>query len=97
MNYERCYLVYWESANYAGYGEHWVVEAENEDEAQEITGERAEDFFYEQDSEQYLEENGEDDGVMWASSFSIKSWNELDETVRDWIRARNHCFNYIGE
>lgn len=95
MNYERCYLVYWESANYAGAGEYWVVEADDADHAMERTGYNAEEFFYEQDGEQYLEENGEDDGVMWASHISTQSWAELDEQHRNWIRERNHCFNYL--
>ncbi len=66
------YVVYFESANYAGYGEYALVWATSEDEAKDNDdlAAYAEDFYREQDEEQLEEEHGEDfdlDGVVWAS------------------------------
>ena len=64
------YVVYFESANYAGYGEHVLVWANSEEDAMSNDAliEYAEEFYREQDEAQYIEENGEDtDGVAWAS------------------------------
>ncbi len=62
------YVVYFESANYAGYGEHALVWASSVEEAlaDEQLAQHAEEFYYEQDGDQYLEEHGDDDGVVWA-------------------------------
>ena len=53
------YLVYAESANYAGYGQYFVVEAEDEQEAEVLAADAIEEFFYDQDDEQ-LQEEGEE-------------------------------------
>lgn len=69
------YVVYFESANYAGYGEHVLVWANSEEEAMSNDAliEYAEEFYREQDEAQYIEENGEDvDGVQWASIMSAE-------------------------
>lgn len=71
---KELWVVYFESANYCGYGEHCLVWAVNEDGARDAAGEYADDFFFKQDEHQFKEENGEDDdddacmdGVTWAN------------------------------
>jgi hypothetical protein len=65
------YIIYAESANYCGYGQHFVVEA-NEVEAQELALDVIEDYFREQDESQ-LEEEGHDlDGMMYSSIQTIE-------------------------
>jgi len=67
---KELYVVYFESANYAGYGEHCLVWAEDVESAlaDEHLSEHTETFYREQDEEEYIDEYGEDDsGVMWAS------------------------------
>ena len=65
----QLYCVYFESANYAGYGEHCLVMADSELDAMSNQAmlDYAEEKYREQDEEQFIEENGEDtDGVIWA-------------------------------
>lgn len=66
---KELYVVYFESANYAGYGEHCLVWAESEDEARynEAVSEYAEDYYRVQDAEQWFEEHGDDEEDSWAS------------------------------
>ena len=54
------YIIYYESANYCGYGEHVVVHANSEDEAKDKAFYHMEEFYREQDEEQYLEEHEDD-------------------------------------
>ena len=62
------WLAYFESANYCGYGEYCVVEASSEEEANEIASSYAEEQYFEQDNEQYVEEHGdEEEPVHWAN------------------------------
>ena len=65
--------------NYCGYGQHFVVEAAEEEEARELVSPEAEDYFYEQDSEQ-LEEDGIDEGPF----ADIKSVEPFDESHEQW-------------
>lgn len=71
---KELYVVYFESANYAGYGEHCMVWAESEDDAtyNDSVMAFAEDFYREQDEEQFTEENEgwELDEVVWATVMS---------------------------
>lgn len=66
------YVVYFESANYCGYGEHAVVWAKDDEEARDLVAPFADDFYYEQDWAQYEEEYGLDDDVCWASIISVE-------------------------
>lgn len=68
------YVVYFESANYCGYGEHCLVWADSEENAMynDFVLQYAEEFYMEQDQEQYLEEHGDDDQVTWASIMSAE-------------------------
>jgi hypothetical protein len=76
------YIVYAESANYCGYGQHFVVEANDEVEAQDFTEEAAEEYFCEQDRDQ-LEEDGwyDLDGMIFAD---IKSVEEFGPGHTSW-------------
>ncbi len=65
----QLYCVYFESANYCGYGEYCLVMAESESDAMdnEAVLAYAEEKYREEDEEQFIEENGEDtEGVIWA-------------------------------
>ena len=77
----KLWVIYFESANYCGYGEHCVVKAETEDEAREVASGYAEDFYYEQDSDQYYEDYAEEDPEYWAD---IKTVELFDETHESW-------------
>lgn len=59
---KKLYIIEFNSANYCGASDHCLVWAKDEVDAEEIFGEigYGENYYYEQDSEQYLEENGED-------------------------------------
>lgn len=60
-------MVYFESANYAGYGEHCLVWASSEDEARSEASDYAEEFYYEQDEAKFLEEHECENTDMWAT------------------------------
>lgn len=66
------YVVYFESANYAGYGEHCLVWANSVEEAMENedVASYAEDFYYDQDCTQYYEEHEDEEPGNWASIMS---------------------------
>jgi len=75
------YIVYCESANYCGYGQHFVVEADNEVEAEDSVAEASEEYFCEQDRDQLEEEEHDLEGMTFATTISVepfgpehKSW-----------------------
>lgn len=55
------YLVYAESAQYCGYGQHFVVQADSDREVDDLVANAADDYFYDLYNEE-LEEDGEDYG-----------------------------------
>ena len=63
------YVIEFESANYCGAHETCMVWAESEAHAQEEFEQsgHGEEYFRDQDSEQYFDEYGEDEGVLWCS------------------------------
>lgn len=63
------YVIEFESANYAGASETCMVWADSVEDAQQEFENSCwgEDFFREQDQDQYIEENGDDEGVVWSS------------------------------
>lgn len=73
------YIVYADSANYCGYGQHFVVEASSEDEASELVVESAEDYFREQDEGQLDDEGHDLDGMVFANIVSVEELNEDHE------------------
>lgn len=69
--HSELWVVYFESANYAGYGEYCVVWASDEIDAGDKASEYAEEFYREQDSDQ-LEEEGHDlDGMTYAAIIKV--------------------------
>ena len=71
------YLVYFESANYAGCGEYILVDADNAQQAEDYISSYAEEVYYEQDSSQ-LEED-ENDTDVYASVISVEEFDESHE------------------
>ena len=71
---KELHVVYFESANYCGAGEHCLVWATSEDDALENDSVMAfaEDFYRDQDEEQFMEEHEDEelDEVVWASIMS---------------------------
>jgi hypothetical protein len=75
------YIIYAESANYCGYGQHFVVEADSETQAEELALDATEDYFREQDESQLEEEDHDLEGMTFATIISVepfgpehKSW-----------------------
>lgn len=83
MNFFLCYF---ESANYAGYGEWYVVKAPDQITAEMESEVEAEEYFREQDLDQFREEHPElDDDDIGACSSLVQSleMHEADvETLR---------------
>lgn len=86
------FLVYAESANYGGYGEHYVVEALSEEEAHDLVEDEAESYFRDQDYDSLVEDHGEEDADNMAYSH-IVSIEEFTESHKDWKYKEE--FNYI--
>lgn len=59
---KEIYIVEFESANYAGAPEHCTVMASDEDEAMMLAEDWANDFYYQQDSEQLQDEGLDEEG-----------------------------------
>jgi len=80
------YLIYAESAYYAGYGQHFVVKAESEDEARDLAENDVNDYFYEQDYDQLLEDGhlDEDDVLTGEAPGRIVSCGLFDEEHECW-------------
>jgi hypothetical protein len=74
------YIVYCESANYAGYGQHFVVEAESETEAEMLVEPAAEDYFREQDEDQLVEEGLDLDGMSYSTIETVEVFNEQHDS-----------------
>lgn len=73
------YLVYAESLHYCDYGQHWVVEASNELGAEDLANECIEEYFYEQDSDQLVEEGYDLDGMVYAQIVSVEEFGPKHE------------------
>lgn len=85
---KQLYCVYFESANYCGFGEYCLVMADSEPDAMSIQAviEYAEEYYQEQDEDQFIEENGEDtDGVTWACIMTavLVSGSEFEAYIAD--------------
>lgn len=91
------YILYYESANYAGYGEHAIVQADSEEEAQELCEGPMNDWFYEQDGDQYQEDYGDDCDGGWASMIRCEELTKDHESA-EFVTNPNqesiyHCIN----
>lgn len=93
----KLWIIYFESANYCGYGEHCLVLAEDEDEARELSVDYAEQHYREEDEEQYIDEYGEDDGVIWSSIISCEEFTpEHDSWKFAWDPEQAHFYERIN-
>ena len=61
------YIVQISSANYAGAPDHCAVMASSEDEAMDLARPYAEQYYYEQDSEQWLDENDNEEAEEYST------------------------------
>jgi hypothetical protein len=74
------YIIYCESANYCGYGQHFVVEADNETQAEELALDATEDYFREQDESQLEEEGFDLDGMMYSSIMTTEPFDPAHDS-----------------
>jgi hypothetical protein len=74
------YIIYAESANYAGYGQYFVVEADDEVEAEDRVLDACEDYFREQDESQLEEEEHDLDGMMYSSIQTIEPFDAAHDS-----------------
>lgn len=86
------FLVYAESANYCGYGEYYVVNATNHEDAEEQVKPEAESYFHEQDYDDLLDDFGAD-GADDMEYSNIVRVEEFNESHPDW--AYKEEFNHI--
>jgi hypothetical protein len=70
------YIVYAKSANYAGYGQHFVVAAENYTQAEDLAQDYIEEFYREQDEYQLVEEGHDLDGMVFGSIETTEPFNQ---------------------
>ena len=80
----KLYLIYAESANYAGYGQHFVVEATDKASAIELAYNDMEDYFCEQDSGHIEEE-----GIEPYTYSCVVSIEEFNKDHKDWVHYMN--------
>jgi hypothetical protein len=73
------YLIYAESANYCGYGMHFVVNAEDQSEAEMLAENDINDYFYEQD-----DEDCQEDGIFDGPYGSIIRIEEFGPEHDSW-------------
>lgn len=74
------FLAYCESANYAGYGQHFVIEAESASEAEVYLEHPADEYFWEQDSD-HLEEDDIEEGPY----YSLERLEEFGPAHEQWV------------
>ena len=83
------FIVYAESANYCGYGQHFVVEAETEAHAEDLAEEYIEEYFREQDEAQLEEEGHDIDGMMFGN---IQTTEPFDEVHDSWKYSQEQFY-----
>jgi hypothetical protein len=74
------YIIYCESANYCGYGQHFVVAADSEAQAEELALDACEDYFREQDESQLEEEGYDLDGMMYSSIMTTEPFDAAHDS-----------------
>jgi hypothetical protein len=75
------WLIYAESANYCGYGQHFVVEAETDEIAEYIAEASMNAYFYERDVDELVEDDIDADENCL---YTICSTEQFDETHEHW-------------
>ena len=85
MQNQRLWVVEFESMNYCGAASHCLVWAVDEDDAKMSSEEYAENYYFEEDGDQYLEDNEDDEGVIWSTTTSavLLEGSEFAEYVED--------------
>lgn len=73
------YIIYAESANYACYGQHFVVDATSIYNASEQVLHAAEDYFFEQDEDQLIEDGYDEEEGPFADIKSIQPFGPEHE------------------
>lgn len=93
---KELWVIDFESANYAGAGEYCLVWASSKEEAEIESCEYTENFYYEQDSEQYKDEYGDDDeGVCWSFLNDVYPLaSEKADDIRDYIKVESQRVFY---
>lgn len=74
------YIIYAESAQYAGYGQHFIVKANSIAQAEELVEDSANEYFY----ELYMDELEEDGLTEEGTFYSICSVEEFTEQHECW-------------
>jgi hypothetical protein len=69
------YIIYAESANYCGYGQHFVVEANSQDRAEQLAFDACEDYFREQDESQLEDDEFDLDGMMYSNIVTVEPFD----------------------
>jgi len=102
INMEKeLYIVYFKSANYAGYGEHCLAWATSEDEAKNEASDWAEEFYYDQDNDTWEEDHcGECECEMWGSiehAFPLAS--EKGKEFREYLAdpTQKHFYHIVNK
>lgn len=73
------YLIYAESAHYCGYGQHFVVKAEDEWDAENLAEGIMQEYFWELYSEEL-----EEDGIEDECTYVVKKVEQFDESHESW-------------
>jgi len=74
------WLIYAESAHYCGHGQHFVVKAGSAEIAEDFAEGCMNDYFYEQDGDQLIEDDIDCDGCY----YTVCSTELFDETHEHW-------------
>lgn len=98
---KQLFVVYFESANYCGYGEHCLVWATDEYDAREAASSYAENFYYEQDYDQWEEEieGCDDSDVSWATITEVYPLaSDAAEDVRRYLQddTQKHFYPIVN-
>ena len=88
------FIVYAESANYAGYGQRFVVEASNTFEAEDLAQIAANDYFLEQDRDQLEEEGVDLDDVLFSTIETVEKFDENHECWQFYLDPSQEEFYY---
>lgn len=75
---KQLYVIEFSSANYAGAPEYCTAWASTENEASDLASDYMENFYYEQDADQFLEENGYDNEDCWSFVNSVELMEESE-------------------
>ena len=75
---KQLYVIYFESANYCGGGEHCVVWASSAEEAEDKAASYMNDFYYEEDYDQFAEDTDGEEADVWHTVISVELLSDSD-------------------